>query len=225
MKKVGKTIGFIYLILLVLIFVCSFVIIYGVCNTRTTIFQNKYYNSIEELHNDYVKNLDKAYDNGESMTDYYPKSIVDYFEYNNDVFVVCTYSSLIDGEIKDDSLFVYIVKNDDNGYYLEIPHFGLSSIYSALVPLHDDYDSFEYKSKIYTEYKNSTYKLCYGFAYKEVDEDYELYFDDIRMNEIKITNPFTEEKFMLCYAVSDKTYNFVEMLFTPRDKRHTLLIK
>ena len=159
------------------------------------------------------------------MTDYYPKSIVDYFEYNNDVFVVCTYSSLIDGEIRDDSLFVYIVKNDDNRYYLEIPHFGLSSIYSALVPLHDDYDSFEYKSEIYTEYKNSTYKLCYGFAYKEVDEDYELYFDDIRMDEIKITNPFTEEKFMLCYAVSDKTYNFVEMLFTPLDKRHTLVIK
>ena len=119
----------------------------------------------------------------------------------------------------------YVVKNDDNGYYLEIPYFGLSSIYSSLVPLHDDYDSFEYKSKIYTEYKNSTYKLCYGFAYKEVDEDYELYFDDIRMNEIKITNPFTEEEFMLCYAVSDKTYNFVEMLFTPSDKRHTLLIK
>mgnify|MGYP003297370622 CR=1 FL=1 len=62
-------------------------------------------------------------------------------------------------------------------------------------------------------------------AAEEVDEDYELYFDDIRMNEIKITNPFTEEKFMLCYAVSDKTYNFIEMLFTPRDKRHTLLIK
>ena len=45
------------------------------------------------------------------------------------------------------------------------------------------------------------------------------------MNEIKITNPFTEEKFMLCYAVSNNTYNFVEMLFTPRDKRQTLLIK
>ena len=49
MKKVGKAIGFIYLVLLVLIFVCVFVIIYGICNTRTTIFQNKYYNSIEEL--------------------------------------------------------------------------------------------------------------------------------------------------------------------------------
>ena len=49
MKKVGKAIGFIYLVLLVLIFVCAFAVIYGVCNTRTTIFQNKYYNSIEEL--------------------------------------------------------------------------------------------------------------------------------------------------------------------------------
>lgn len=224
MKKIGKGIGAFCLCILALMITCVIVIIYGICNTNTTILNNKYYISIEELHKDYVLELGRAYDDGASMTDYYPKEIVDYFEENEDVFVICTYSSLIDGKIKEDSLLIYIVKKNDEGYYLEIPHFGISAIHSTPVLLQNNYTSCEY-TQSYIEYKNDNYQACYGFAFKKIDEDNEFYFDGVKMKEFKIINPFTDEEFELCYAVSDKVYNFIEMIFVPKNKRHTLIIK
>ena len=147
-----------------------------------------------------------------------------YFEEENDAFVVCTYSSLIDSEVVQDSLFVYIVMKDEQGYYLEIPHLGVSTIYGAVIPLHNDYTDWSYKWH-YTEYKNTSLKHCYGFAFKNETDDYDLYFDDHKMNEFKCVNPFTEQEFVLCYAVSDKVYNFFEMIFVPMEDRHTLEIK
>ena len=45
------------------------------------------------------------------------------------------------------------------------------------------------------------------------------------MNEIEIINPFSEEEIVICYAVSDKVYNYFEKLFVSNDKMHTLEIK
>ena len=224
MKKVGKIISIFYLCIFGLMIICVIVIVYGICNTNTTIFNNKYYISIEELHEDYILELDKAYNAGASMTDYYPKEIVNYFEENDDVFVVCTYSSLIHGKIKEDALFIYIVKKNNEGYYLEIPHFGVSAIHSISVPLYNSYTSCEY-TQSYIEYKNNNYQSCYGFAFKRIDNDNDFYFDGVRMNKFRIINPFTEKEVELCYAVSDKVYNFIEMIFVSKNKRHTLIIK
>ena len=46
-----------------------------------------------------------------------------------------------------------------------------------------------------------------------------------KMNETECMNPFTGEEFILCYASSDKTYNVIESIMTPKDERHTLEIK
>ena len=223
MKKIGKIFGIIYLTLLGIFVACVIAVVYGICNTTTTIFNNKYYISPEELHKDYVLELDRAYYNGASMTDYYPKEIVDYFETNDDVFVICTYSSLIDGTINEDSLLIYILKKSDKGYYLEIPYFGISAIHATSVPLRNNYTSCEYIQS-YIEYKNDNYQACYGFAFKK-DYDNEFYFDNIKMNEFRIKNPFTDEELELCYALSNKVYSFIEKIFIPINKRHTLIIK
>lgn len=224
MKKIVKILGIFYLFVFAMLIIGVFILIAAMFNYNTSIFNEKYYETIEELHNDYVAELNKAYNDGASSTDYYPEEIVDYFEESDDVFVICTYSSSIDRKIIESSLYVYVVKKDDKSFYLEIADSGVTEIYFAIIPLNDDYNGRDY-DWYYTEYKNKEYKVCYGFAYKNIKSNYELYFDDGKMNEVKCMNPFSGEEFILCYATSNKVYNFFEMLFVPKDERHTLKIK
>lgn len=221
MKRIKKIIGLIWLSLFIILIVCSLIVIVGTFNHSTTVLNEKHYNTVDELHENYLISLSEAYYNGDSMTDYYPKEIVTHFEKETDVFVICTYSSSIDGEVNQNALLVYIAKKNETGYYLEVPYLGVGAIYSAVVPLHSDYSHRSYTNN-YTEYKTLNSKLCYGFAYKNNHETNSLYFDDIEMGEMKCINPFTDEEFILCYAVSDKVYHFFEMLVVPTSKRHTL---
>ena len=223
MKKNGKILIIICLSILIICVFCIISIIYGICNYNTTIFKNQYYDSVEELHDDYLLELEEAYNNGDSMTDYYPKKIVNYFEEGKNVYVICTYSSLFEADVNTSALLVYILNKNEKGYYLEIPYYGVSAIYSAIIPLHDDYENSDYK-KNYMEYKNKNSKICYGFAYKSYSENYNLLFDGNIMEEIEFTNPFTKEQFMLCYGTSNKVYNIIEMLFTPLNERHSLTV-
>jgi hypothetical protein len=228
MKKIGKMLGIIlaavWIGALTLFIVSGVIIISQISDYNTTVFNDKTYNTIEELHSDYLEALDLAYNNGDSMTDYYPKELVSYFEDGDDVLVVCKYSSDMNTEVKQDSLLVYIVKKTIEGYHLEIPRMGISAIYMAVIPLHSNYDHFSYDYS-YVEYKTPEEKKCYGFAFKDTNADYDLYFDGVKMDEIKCVNPFTDEEFILCYATSDKTYNVLESFMTPKDQRHTLEIQ
>ena len=224
LKVLGITLAAIFVSVLIL-FVVSVIIVFAqITNYNTTVFNDTTYATIEQLHHDYIEALEFAYYNGDSSTDNYPKELVSYFEDGEDVMVVCTYSSNIGSEVKQDSLLVYIVKKTVDGYYLEIPSRGISSIYMAVIPLHSDYDHFTYDSS-YAEYKTIEQKKCYGFAFKNASADYTLYFDGLKMKETACVNPFTGEEFILCYAASDKTHNVIELLITPQDERHTLEIK
>ena len=225
MMKIFKGATLLILISLTLVFFISItLIIYGICNRNMTLFQNKYYDTVEELHYEYLLEFEKSYNNGDSMTDYYPEKLVNYFEDNDVVYVICTYSSLIDKNVETDSLMVYILNKNHNGYYLEIPYYGISAIYSAIIPLHDNYENLDYK-KNYTEYKNKDFEVCYGFAYKNNKESYNLLFDDSIMKEIECINPFTNEEFILCYGTSQKVYNLIGMILTPLEERHILTIQ
>jgi hypothetical protein len=224
LRILGVTLAAIFVSVLIL-FVVSVIIVFAqITNYNTTVFNDTTYATIEQLHHDYIEALEFAYYNGDSSTDNYPKELVSYFEDGEDVMVVCTYSSNIGSEVKQDSLLVYIVKKTVDGYYLEIPSMGISSIYMAVIPLHSDYDHFTYDSSC-VEYKTIEQKKCYGFAFKNASADYTLYFDGLKMKETECMNPFTGEEFILCYAASDKTYNVIESLITPQDERHTLEIK
>ena len=224
LKILGMILAAVWIGALLLCIVSGVIIFSQITNYNTTVFNDTTYVTIEKLHDDYVEALERAYSNGDSVTDYYPQELVSYFEDGEDVIVICTYSSGINTEVKQDSLLVYIAKKTIEGYYLEIPHMGISAVYMAVIPLHSNYDHFTY-DYAYMEYKTVEQKKCYGFAFKDTSAEHALYFDGLKMNETECMNPFTGEEFILCYASSDKTYNVIESIMTPKDERHTLEIK
>lgn len=228
MKIIGKIFGIafavVWISVLILCIVSGVIILLQVSNYSTTVFNDTNYITIEELHYDYIEALEYAHFNGDSMTDYYPKELVSYFEDGENVIVLCTYSSDIDSEVKQDSILAYIAKKNIEGYYLEIPYMGISAIYMAIVPLHSNYDHFTYHYA-YVEYKTLEEARCYGFAFKDSSASHTMLFDGVKMDEIECVNPFTGEEFILCYAASDKTYNVLESFMTPKDERHTLEIQ
>ena len=222
--KALKFLSVIWISVVIIMLISGVIIIAQISNYNTIVFNDTTYETIEELHNNYLEALDRAYKNGDSMTDNYPKELVSYFEDGEDVIVLCTYSSSIDGESNRDSLLVYIAKKTNEGYYLEIPNMGISAVYMAIIPLHSNYEHFSYDYS-YMEYKTPEEKKCYGFAFKDSSASHTMYFDGVKMDEKECTNPFTGEKFILCYASSDRTYNVIQSFIVPKEERHTLEIK
>ncbi len=139
------------------------------------------------------------------------------------VFVVCTEKDKHDVQIEDE-LFIYAIKETDAGYVLEVPFWGESAIPCAHVQLKEEYSSYDYHYMA-LQYVTEDDSLCFGFMYKKATDTRQVYFDGVKMKEIECINPFTGEEFILCYATSNKTYNVIESIMTPKDKRHTLEIK
>ena len=185
---------------------------------KCTNLNDRTYSTIEELHQEY-----KTVCYSDVDIDHYPDEIVQTIQYEDFIFVVCT-EKISNGSKVEDELLIYAVKPTNDGYILEVPYWGVSAIPRAHLQLGEDYSSFDYHY-MDLQYVTENDSVCFGFMYKSADDTREFYFDGIEMSEVKCVNPFTGEEFILCYASSDKTYNVIESIMTPKDERHTLEIK
>ena len=220
-----KTIGKIFVIILacsmvLFLLICFIALIYYLEDDQTTWLNDKLYNSIEELHIDY-KNA--CYD--EPSIDYIPDEIVFTHCVGDSVLVVCTEKPRCCSKY-DDYLNIYVVKYIDGRFALVVPTLGgIAYVDSAEIYMHNDYGSLDYLYDAHMQYISKEEKICYGFAYKRVDDTYDLYFDGNKMDEVKCVDPFKNEEFILCYATSNKVYNTFQAIVTPREKRHTFEAK
>lgn len=222
MKKVIKSIATIisvaWISLIIVGVLSGVALLWSMSVKKCTNLNDKSYATIEELHEDY-----KTACYSEVDLDTYPNEIVQTIQVEDFVFVVCTETKSNGLEIKDE-LLIYAVKTVNGGYILEVPYWGVDAIPRAHVQLTEDYSSFDYHY-MDLQYVTENDSVCFGFMYKTVDDTRQFYFDGAEMSEVKCVNPFTGEEFILCYASSDKTYNVIESLITPKDERHTLEIK
>ena len=217
MKKVAKF-ALIIILIFILLLLSSCIGMFTSLESRDVyVLNDTKYHTIEDLHQAYC-----AHYESDTQTDYYPRDMVMYFCKDNNVFVVSTYSTELGGAVYEDVLWVYIAKQDADGYYIELPKADV--IEYAKLYLHDDYVEIADKW-YYTEHRRKNEDLCYAFVYKSKDEPINLYFDGVKMDETICINPFTQEEFILCYATSNKTYSTLECLVIPMEKRHTLEVK
>ena len=232
-----KNVQFISRIMLILIF-AAILLTFSSClsiisalaengNEKVGILNDKKYDNIDELHSDYRALLAKLPESQNGDIDCFPYEIVTHFRNGKNVYVVCTYTSqfanINDAEKPNqDELLIYIVKWED-GYYLELPRsWTLGSVTHAHVELHTNYEeAIKYRNN-FKEVREQNTKICYGFAYKNIGDKHDLLFDGVTMDEIECQNPFTGDEFILCYAISNKTYTPYERLFIPAIKQHTI---
>ena len=212
MKKVAKIVLIMLLVLTMLpLSSCAIFI------SDTDIFNNTKYSTVEELHAAFQAGYEQF------VGACRPCDLVTYFSKESEVFVICTYAHCAKCDISQEELMVYIVKKDQDGFYLECTR-GIANINRAYLGLNDDYEDI-LNELYYAEYRTKTCNKSYGFVYKNKAAPIDLYFDGAKMDEITCINPFTQEEFILCYAVSDKTYSIIERIFVPMEKRHTLEVK
>lgn len=212
MKKVAKIVLIMLLVLTMLpLSSCALFV------SDTYIFNNTKYSTVEELHAAFQAGYEQF--PGACR----PCDLVTYFSKESEVFVICTYAHCAKCGISQEELMAYIVKKDQDGFYLECSR-GLANINRAIFDLKNDYEDI-LNDLYYAEYRTRSQNNCYAFVYKSKSEPIDLYFDGAKMDEITCINPFTQEEFILCYAVSDKTYSIIERIFVPMEKRHTLEVK
>ena len=196
-------------------------------NEKVGILNDKKYDTIDELHSDYRELLAKLPESQNGDIECFPHEIVMHFKNGNNTYVVCTYTSLFANindaqKLNQDKLLIYIVKWED-GYYLELPRdWTFGSVTHAQVELHTNYEeAIKYRHN-FEEVREQDSKICYGFAYKNTGDKHALLFDGVTMDEVDCKNPFTGDEFILCYAISNKTYTPFERLFIPAIKQHTI---
>jgi hypothetical protein len=214
MEKAGKIIAWIWLVSLLILVLSLITLFICLSIDKCTLLNDKKYDTIEELHEDYKW----ACYTDPDLT-YYPNRIVFTHDIKNYVFVFCT--EAYKGDEFDTHLTSYVVKIVDEQYVLEVPYFGVASVPRADLPLHDNYTHRDYYDS-YMQYVTENEALCFAFAYKGLGESNDIYFDGYKMQEIKCTNPFTNEEFLLCYSTSPKTYTALEAICIPEENRHTL---
>lgn len=218
LKVLGMTFSVVWIAAVIIWFISCGILLWSLSVVECTNLNDKSYTTIEELHEDY-----KSVCYSDVDIDIYPDEIVLTFKVEDFIFVVCTEKNDNDIQIEDE-LLIYAIKETDEGYILEVPYFGVSVIRRAHVQLKEEYSSYDYHYMA-MQYVTENDSLCFGFMYKKSTDTRQFYFDGVKMDEIKCANPFTGEEFILCYAASDKTYNVIESLMTPKDERHTLEIK
>lgn len=172
----------------------------------------KEYDSIEKLHTDYVQ---KSSNEGNLNLGFYPRDLVTYFEYEDKYFVICTYSeSKDDLLVEDGKLLVYTVSVSDECFMLDINGIGLNC---AVFAISD------------TDYKENLMGICHingetqhvSFVCKKYGDERCYYFDGVRMDEVEFTDPFSGERVVLCYGVSD-SISFIQMMLGVKHKWHLI---
>lgn len=212
MKKTVTKILNIILVVIILLLVVAFVIgptmiLYEVFFAPTVIFNDATYTTVEELHGEYKlsEQINKA-------DDYYPGEIAFTLTVDHDVFVFCESYSTSQKDMKLDWLYVYRVSKMDDGYVL---HYPVMKQHYACLPLHDDYQDFDYSESDYVlNCRTGNMERYAAFAYKKKDSTNTLYYNGTKMQEVEQINPFTEESFILCYAYPSETKKPFEQFFS-----------
>ena len=189
--------------------ICGFII---VANEELRFLEDKEYGSIKELHCDYIKAYCNKFGDDSGIHEY-PRDFVFCVNIEDKWFVFCTESDYSDGaygEIDSHELWIYLV-TERNGKYI----FGTeeNKSISGRLKLKDDYFdgyglSVDYDSMKDFNSKNETI----FFAYKNKENPKKFYFDGNKMQEIKAINPVTNEEFILCYGISDRTQSGVDVI-------------
>ena len=214
MKALARVIEFVFVGIAILGFVVGpTVILYQTIFRSTYIFNDTVYTTIEELHGEYKlsEQINKA-------DDYYPGEIVFTLTVEQDVFVFCESYSTWEGDMNSDWLYVYRVSKMDDGYVL---HYPVTKQHYTCLPLHDDYQDFDYKSvmpKNVLFCRTGKLERYAAFAYKEKGSTDILYYNGTKMQEVEQINPFTEETFVLCYAYPPETQKPFEQLFSGMER-------
>ncbi len=151
------------------------------------------YDSIEELHADYVTNC--LAEEGSSRT-CFPRDLVTYFFEGDKCFIVCTYSkSNSDPALQKGKLLIYTARVSGGKYVLSYhPSIEISKFkISQKVPKKNELGETQINGEM----------IDVSFVCKKVTSKYNYYFDGNRMKEVEFTNPFSKEKMILCYGVSN----------------------
>lgn len=218
MKKAFKIIIFIWIGLFIILLLSATCLLITASIDKTSFLNDKEYNSIETLHEDYKK---ACYE--ETDITCYPNELVFYESYGDAVFVFCTYTYSHTQEDEEDALYIYAIKRVNDAYVFEVPYLGIQAAPIAYLPLHTDYNHWTYND-YYMECNIYGIKQSIGFVYKEKGSK-ALYFDGIKMDEAIHINPFTKEEFVLCSATSSKTYSVLQSIFVRKEERHSLEVK
>ncbi len=215
LHKSLKGTGIFFIGCFVLLVICSVIGICYLVFDKSTVLDNKQYDSIEELHNDYVRVTST---DGDPDRDHFPRELIGYVNFDNACIAICTYAHDENKEIDQEELYAYLIEENEGKFILRNP--SLISA-SAIFPLNSNYQSNDYDSYYFQCYFTEE-EYSIGIAYKDVTEARKLYFDGNEMCEKEMINPITGERFILCYGKSDKTYNYIQKLFTKPEERHTL---
>ena len=181
----------------------------------------KKYQSIESLHNEYADIRSILVSDGihvENEIAFYVNLEDRYF-----VFSEC-HRANPNGTVNEvtDFLWVYTVKRVDESYMLE----STLSLSNAIFYMDSNIVDLQENGQLCCVEPREV--QCFspvGFVYKEITDTRELYFDGVKMDEIEMVNPITDEPFILCYARTEKTviHTFFDGRFIPIDKRHSIV--
>lgn len=212
MKKITKIIA-------IVSFLFVIVLVMGYCFLLEDIFltelEGKQYDSIEDLHEDYMPFIWKHTPKSEWSA--YPVNIAFYVNLDDRWFVFCSYSRYKE-EIVPNELVGYLVREQNGKFILETPKGGGRGW--VYLPLTNEYSRKYYNDYSYAYSYNGINKSV-GFAYKEVGQSTDLYYDGKKMNEVLVKDPHTGEDFILCYGESDITSNFLGIFLKSNDL-HTI---
>ena len=200
-------------IVLILLFTASS------CSFSKPILDGKSYDTIENLFEDF-----KCVESANKSEIYIADELAFYIKIEDKTFVFYTYFSKNKNRIDENNLLAIVVSENKKGRYeLLTPEF-IGGLWCEL-PLSNDYDGNDYHCYYFMDCKLNGEKKSIGFAYKEIDDTYNLYYDGIKMEEEIFFNPFTNKEFILCYAVSDVTYNVIKNIFVNLEDRHSLEVR
>ena len=219
MKKQKRVFIYIGTFFLVFVSIALFLsLVFAFESRNDTYLDGKEYDSIEELHADLIETMNNKASDSE---DFWIKDLITYFEIEDIVDFVSTYSSSRDHEIEENELFVQFAKRENEKYHLLTPIEGYSKF--AVLRIGDKFTyggDYWYYATI--KVNNSKKSIC--FLYKDVDETRSVYFDGNKTSEHITINPFNNMGFYICYALSFPD-SFFDRIFIHRERRHLVELK
>ena len=161
-----------------------------------TYLEGRQYESIEALSEDLIKETDiQAVENDD---DFWPKEFAFSISIEDKVFCFYKYASTKNGNIKEDSLYIDVVKMVNDKYVLETPYYG----FGKWGVLYLNQETSLESNKYFLSVKINGEKRSVYFFYKQIDEVRKIYYDGVETEEIEMMNPFDGSPFILCYGLS-----------------------
>ncbi|MBR3845896.1 MAG: hypothetical protein IKM40_04935 [Clostridia bacterium] len=173
---------------------CILAVCVSLCGCGENNIRAMEYDSIEELHAAYVDHLSRQEDHGE---EWWARELVAYFPYEDKYFVICTYAEGRNApRVKEGELLVYIVGKKHDKFVLDTGSLGLEICTFSLTE-EDPQDNLIGICRINGKKKHVSF-VCKGYGDERC-----YYYDGVRMDEKVFVDPFSNNKLILCYGVSD----------------------